>query len=230
MSPVQVLVGMVLPPITLVVFAIAMGSRIRTWAKLPQPGMTLFPTPPGGTLMGVLKETLLFPSLFRGNRLLWVLSWVFHAALALIVVGHVRVVADFPALWAALHINADTMSAVMGGAAGIVIMAMAALLLLRRLVVPKAREISGTGDYFALLLILMIILTGNAMRFLGHFDLAQTRAYFAALLTFSTPVVPNSPWFLLHFLLAQTLVLYIPFSKILHLGGVFFAQTALKRS
>jgi nitrate reductase gamma subunit len=224
------LVGVVLPPITLGVFIAAMVIRIRSWRKLPKPGMTLFPTPHGSATMGVLKETLLFPSLFRGDKALWVLSWVFHAMLALVFIGHIRVVTDFPALWSALHIDADTMSAVVGGTAGILMLTMAALLLFRRALVARVSQISGAGDYFALFLVLAVVVTGNAMRFLGHFDLAQTRAYFVALVTFSAAPVPQNPWFLLHFCLAQALIIYIPFSKILHFGGVFFTQAALKRS
>jgi len=220
----------ILPPVTFVVFVAAMASRFWTWKKLPQPGMTLFPNPKEGTTTAVIKETLFFPSLFKGDRALWVMSWVFHAMLALVFIGHIRVFIDFPALWAALHINADTMSAVAGGAAGIMIMIMAAALLFRRAMVQRVREISGVGDYFAVILILAIILTGNAMRFLGHFDLELTRTYFLQMITFQSAAVPQNSWFLLHFFLAQTLLLYIPFSKIMHFGGVFFTQAAVKRS
>ena len=77
---------------------------------------------------------------------------------------------------------------------------------------------------------LAIVLTGNAMRLVGHFDLALTRQYFASLVLLRSPQVPMNGWFLAHFLLAQVLFVYIPFSKILHFGGVFFTQAALKRS
>jgi nitrate reductase gamma subunit len=224
------IVGVILPPVTFVIFVAAMMSRLLTWNRLPQPGMTLFPTTPGGTAKGVLKETLFFPSLFRGDRLLWLLSWLFHAMLALILIGHLRVVTDFPALWAALHVDADVMSGVVGGAAGVMIMVMVVLLIARRFAVSRVREISVPADYFALFLILAIILTGNAMRFLGHFDLAETRGYFASLVMLQWPVVPENGWFLAHFFLGQVLLVYIPFSKILHFGGVFFTQAALKRS
>jgi nitrate reductase gamma subunit len=223
-------VGVVLPPVAVLAFLLAMLYRIWAWKKLPQPFMTLFPAPKGGLWKEVLKETLLFPSLFEGDKALWLLAWVFHVMLAFIFVGHVRVFMDFPALWAALGINADTMSAVAGGAAGVAILAMALLLFLRRFTIRRVREITTPGDHFALLLILAILLTGNAMRFLGHFDLNLTRDYFAALVTFRDPSPPLNGWFLAHFLLAQVLILYIPFSKILHFGGVFFTQAALKRS
>lgn len=229
MSSASILIAVVLPPVTFVVFVSAMLSRLLTWKKLAQPKLTLFPTSPEGTTKAVLKETLLFPSLFRSDRTLWVFSWLFHAMLALILIGHLRVVTDFPAVWSALHINADTMSAVVGGAAGVMILLMVVLLIGRRVILARVREISAPGDYFAVFLILAVVLTGNAMRALGHFDLEQSRAYFASLLMLS-PVVPENGWFLAHLLFAQVLFIYIPFSKILHFGGVFFTQAALKRS
>lgn len=229
MSAVAVFVGVVLPPVTFVVFVAAILNRLWTWKKLPQPGMTLFPTSPQGTAAGVVKETLLFPSLFRADRFLWAISWLFHAMLALIVVGHLRVMVDFPALWSALHIDADTMSAVVGGAAGVMILAMVILLIARRFSLTRVREISAPGDYFAVFLILAIVVTGNAMRFLGHFDLGESRQYIASLLMLR-PVVPESGWFLAHLFLGQMLLLYMPFSKIMHFGGVFFTQAAIKRS
>ncbi len=66
---------------------------------------------------------------------------VFHAMLALILIGHVRVAMDFPRLWAALGINADSMSAWVGGAAGIVIMLPVIFLLLRRMTLERVRQI-----------------------------------------------------------------------------------------
>ena len=90
------------------------------------------------------------------------------------------------------------------------------------------REISGVGDFVALLLLLGILATGDLLRFGPHFDLAQTREWAWSLLRFS-PVVPRNPIFLVHALLALLLIAYIPFSKVLHFGGIFFSQSALRR-
>jgi nitrate reductase gamma subunit len=160
---------------------------------------------------------------------LWTGAWVFHATLALILIGHIRVGTDFPALWAALGINADTMSTTVGTGAGIVILLAVLLLTYRRLAIPRVQEITQTGDYLALFLLLAVILSGNVMRFQGHFDLSLTREYFASLIRFQAPIPPLNGWFLVHFLLGQVLFLYLPFSKLLHLGGIFFTQTALQR-
>jgi len=224
-----------LPYFTIAVFIIGMAYRLTVWAKTPQPGaLTLFPAPQRGsaTFWNVVKESLLFPGLFKGDRLLWVFAWVFHVTLALIFIGHVRVFTDFPALWAALGINADQMSAISGGAAGIVVAVFALLLFFRRLAVQRVREISQFPDIIALLLIIAIIMTGNVMRFAQHFDLAVTRTYFAGLFTFSlsSSMLPNNPMFTLHFLLAQMLIMFIPFSKILHFGGIFFTQAVIQKS
>jgi nitrate reductase gamma subunit len=224
-----------LPFFTVLVFAAGLIYRFYNWSKTPSPGrMTLFPAPSkgSGTFWGVVKESLLFSGLFRGDKPLWGFAWIFHVALLMIIVGHVRVFTDFPALWNALNIDANAMSATFGGAAGIVILITLLLLLFRRFGTKRVREITGFADYFALLLVIAIIITGNMMRFGEHFDLVITRAYFAQLFTFSfaTMEIPQNSTFRLHFLLAQLLILYIPFSKILHFGGIFFTQTIIQRS
>ncbi len=222
----------ILPFITILIFLGGMIYRIMIWSKLPAPGMTLFPKTSESTIVQVIKETFFFPGLFKTDKVFWGGAWIFHVMLALIFVGHVRVFTDFPALWAAMGMTAegvDTMSAVSGGAAGVVIFIMTVFLLFRRLTVKRVKEITNAGDYIALLLVICILSTGNIMRFGEHFDLNLTRTYFGALFTFSAYSVPANTWFMIHFLLAQLLLIYIPFSKILHFGGIFFSHHALRR-
>jgi nitrate reductase gamma subunit len=119
------------------------------------------------------------------------------------------------------------MSAIFGGGAGIIILVMGIYLLFRRLTITRVREMSDGEDYFTLLLILAIIITGDIMRFVTHFDLAQSRQYFAALFTFSRVTVPSDPAFLLHSFLGQVLIIYIPFSKFLHIPGVFYSKSII---
>jgi len=224
-------VGLILPPVTVLVFLGGLAYRILEWRKLAMPKLTLYPAPEPGVdaFWSVLKATFFSPSLFKADRFLWTGAWVFHAALVLILIGHVRVGMDFPAIWAALGINADTMSATVGTTAGIVILLATLLLTYRRFSIPRVQEITQAGDYLALFLLLTVIVSGNAMRFQGHFDLNLTRGYFAGLIRFQAPLPPLNGWFLAHFLLGQVLFLYLPFSKLLHLGGIFFTHTALQR-
>jgi nitrate reductase gamma subunit len=226
-------VGGILPYLAITVFLVGVIYRIAVWYKTPQPGkMTLFPSN-GSTAGGVLAETLFFPSLFRGDKVLWLFAWFFHISLALAFIGHFRVFSGlFDSMLMGMGVSEagiKTMSSVAGGAAGIALLATASLLFLRRLFSTRVRQISGAPDFVALLLIIAIIVTGNIMRFgAEHFDLAETRTWAASLLTLS-PVIPKNGMFLTHALLAQCLIMYIPFSKIMHFGGIFFTQALVKR-
>lgn len=229
------IIGAVLPYVVVPAFIAGMGYRFWIWIKAPQPGkMTLFPAPEkDATFQKVLAESLLFPSLFRGDKILWSFSWLFHATLALVFLGHIRVFTGFvDRMLAGVGMSPegiDTMSSAAGGAAGIVLMATGILLVLRRITIPRVREITGIPDILAPLLVLAIIATGNWMRFIGHFDLEQTRVWAASLLTFS-PMIPQNGMFIFHLFLAQILIVFIPFSKILHFGGIFFTQALIRRS
>ena len=222
-----------MPPITLAVLLVGLVLRIRQWYSVPSGKITLYPSAKtrGQLWGGVAKQAVLFRSLWDGNRNLWAGSWVFHASLALIFIGHFRVFTDFPLIWAALRMgkaDVDTMSAVSGGILGLIIMAAGLYLLVRRFIAQSARDASSTEDYFVLALFLIVILSGNAMRFFTHFDLNETRTYFADLLTFRVPRVPDNPWFLFHFFSAQLLIMYIPLGKLLHIPGLFVAQAILR--
>jgi len=123
----------------------------------------------------------------------------------------------------------NTMSQLSGGIAGLVILVMILILLGRRLFTGRVREISLKGDYIALILILIVLVTGDVMRFVAHIDLSLTRDYFLSLVTFSAVSIPENSWFLVHYLFAQVLIMYMPFSKLLHFGGIFFTEALIQQ-
>jgi nitrate reductase gamma subunit len=257
------LVGVILPYVALAVFVVGMAYRIYTWRKLAAPPMTLFPAPPDdrSTTVNTIQEVVLFRSLFKGDRLLWILAWIFHAVLLLIFIGHFRVFANVDALLMKMGMSEDAiqaMSSGAGGAAGVVILLATILLLVRRMAVPRVRQITGAADYLALALIGLIIVTGNMMRFPvvpakahvsaspaagalpessepEHFDLTVTRKYFGALATFSfSDVRPikealKHNVFFVHMCLAFVLIICMPFSKLLHFGGIFFTHQLIRK-
>ena len=227
-------IGTILPYITVVVFLVGIAYHFFVWKKLPKPKMTLTPAPKPGfpRYIELMKETFFFRSLFKGDKSLWVFSWIFHVMLALILFGHLRVVSWLPdnilASMGMTTENINTMSQLSGGIAGIVILIMSLVLLGRRFFTGRVREISLNGDYIALILIIFVLVTGDAMRFISHFDLSLTREYFLGLVTFSKVVVPENSWFLVHSLFAQVLIMYMPFSKLLHFGGIFFTEALIQ--
>lgn len=238
MDFVTLLVGGVLPYVAIAVFIVAMVHRLYTWKRLAAPSMTLFPAPADekANRQNVLKEALLFRSLFGGDRVLWAFAWAFHVVLLLIFLGHLRVFTNVDSMLMASGMSNESiqaMSAGVGGAAGVVILVATVLLLARRLALPRVREITGPADYLALLLIGAIIITGNMMRFgAEHFDLSLTREYFASLATFSSvtgKAALQNRIFMVHMGLACLLIMCIPFSKILHFGGIFFTHQLIRK-
>jgi nitrate reductase gamma subunit len=228
------LVGGIVPYLVAAVFMVGVVYRLLVWRRVPQPAlMTLYPTG-GSGWRALVKEALFFPSLFRGDRSLWLSAWSFHVALALAFIGHLRIATGtIDRGLASLGITAGgmaTLSAVAGGFAGLVLLATVLLLLGRRMCVVRVRQISAVPDLLALFLLVAVITTGDLMRFGRHpVDVAATRAWAASLLAFS-PVVSLPPAVLLHLGFAELLLLYFSFSKLMHFGGFFFTFSLVKRT
>jgi nitrate reductase gamma subunit len=234
MSSAAFIVTRVLPYLALGAFLLGVAYRLLTWRRVPQPAlMTLYPRQ-GSGWKPLVKEALFFPGLFRGDKALWSFAWCFHAALALAFLGHLRVVTglvDDAAALVGLHAGAmATLSSVAGRFAGLVLLATILLLLGRRVLLRRVREVSSVPDFFALFLLVAVIATGDLMRFGGgSVDLAATRAWALALPTLApAPALPTA--LLLHLFCAELLVLHLAFSKLMHFGGFFFTFSLVKRS
>jgi nitrate reductase gamma subunit len=221
-----------LPYLTTLVFAAGLLWRLHRWNRAA--GRTpLFPFParPTARWYHIAVEICLLRGTHAvdGSRFG---SWLFHAVLAVLLVGHIRVVVDFPGLWAALMLtptNVDALANVIGGLAGFVALLAGLFLLARRALLPRLREITRFEDVFTLALVLSVIVSGLAMRLGPSVDLVPVRAYFADLAAGRPRPMPDIPGFALHFLLAQALAVVAPFGKLLHIPGVFPAKAGLYR-
>ena len=102
---------------------------------------------------------------------------------------------------------------------------------LRRLVRPY-RELSLPEDYFLLFLLFLAILFGNQMRFLGDVHTADYRAYLQSLIALQPAFPPalassSSRWVLVfHVLSANFILIFFPFSKLVHTIATFPANLA----
>jgi nitrate reductase gamma subunit len=98
----------------------------------------------------------------------------------------------------------------------------------RRLLNRQVRYISLANDYFPLVLIFAIGVTGLLMRhFLrGGIDIVAIKQLAVGLVTFQ-PVINTDigSIFYIHLFLVSALLVYFPFSKLMHLGGVFMSPT-----
>ncbi|UCF34374.1 MAG: sulfate reduction electron transfer complex DsrMKJOP subunit DsrM [Phycisphaerales bacterium] len=102
----------------------------------------------------------------------------------------------------------------------------AAYLLIRRLASAQVRYISLASDYFPLFVLLGIGLSGFCLRHVAKTDLSSVKELTLGLARLA-PVVPEgiSPLFYGHLFLVCVLLAYFPFSKLVHMPGVFLSPT-----
>jgi len=189
-------------------------------------------------------EVFLFRTLFRnlradfdGKRLiygsakwLWLGAILFHVSFLIILLRHLRLflypipgwlnTLDFVDSFLQLGLPPVYIT-------DLLILAGLSFLLLRRLVDPKINYLSHASDYFPLLLIIGIAITGILMRLYFKTDVYAIKQLAYGLATFN-PVLPEakiSLLFYVHLFLVCSLAAYFPFSKLVHMVGVFFSPT-----
>jgi len=197
-----------------------------------------------GVIARMALEILTFRSLFRnvrsrleaGPRLiygeakwLWLAAMAFHWSLLIILLRHLRLFVEPAPKLAVLLDRLDGFFQIGAPVVYItdaMILAALAYLLQRRFREPQVRYISLATDYFALFLLLAIAFTGVWMRYFARTDVVAVKQFAIGLAVFA-PVVPKTAgaWFYAHLVLVSTLAAYLPFSKLMHMGGVFLSPT-----
>ena len=208
-----------------VVFLAGMGWRIFSWLRTPVP-LKIVLTPASATASGVLRrlveELLGFRALAGADVSLWIPAWLFHVSLFMLFLGHFGGLVIPQFAQASLKLNEsqfEHLARITGSAVGILAVATLLWLLVRRLVLERVHRISTFSDYFALILLLLIISSGNYMRFMRGLDIVQARRFVAGWLMLHPAAPPADPIFFIHILLVCLLLVYIPLSKLVHLGG-----------
>jgi nitrate reductase gamma subunit len=203
------------------VLLLGTGLKIRSYARTPAPlkiPTTPAPTTTRGVALRMTREVIFFESLFRASKWTWLFGWMFHAALALVLLRHVRYFQQPVAALIAFVQPFGTYAAfaMVAGLAG---------LWARRWFVDRVRYISTPSDHLHLALLLTIALSGMAMRFVAHADVLAVKAFMLGLLRFDVQPLPADPLLLLHLTLVALLMLVFPISKLLHAPGLFFSPT-----
>jgi nitrate reductase gamma subunit len=206
-------------------------------SKLDNPSSTM------GVIGRMALEVLLFRSLFRNlktdmvdgkptygsNKWLWLGGLAFHATFFIVLIRHLRFFTEPVPFWV------NTLDAVDGFVqvgvphlllTGVVLLAAAIYLFLRRVFNPQVRYISLAADYFPLFLIIGIAVSGILMRYFIKVDIVKVKELTMGLATFNATVPDGiGVIFYIHLFLISVLFAYFPFSKLMHLGGVFFSPT-----
>lgn len=201
------------------IFVAGLAYRIRLYARTPAPlkiPTTPAPTTQAGVVVRMAKEVVFFESLFKANKWTWLFGWIFHAALLLVVLRHLRYFTEPVWFWV-------QWAQPFGLYAGFAMVAGLAGLWLRRFTVERIRYISAPSDHLMLLLLIGIGVTGLLMKYVAHTDIISLKTFVLGLLYFDWQPIPADPVLLVHLGLALVLMIIFPFSKLLHAPGLFFS-------
>lgn len=204
-----------------ITFVLGLIVKLYGYLRTPEPmPVTITPAPEteGGAIARVIGDVLIFPSLFKADKLLWVGAWIFHVALAAILFRHLRYF-TYPVPQLVLYMESVALLF------GYIFGAAAIYLFWRRMALRRTLYISNLPDYFALALLAAIAGSGIIMSYWAKAYLVDVKAFVMGLMTLHPVAPPQHALFLVHFLLVLTLMLYFPFSKLLHAGGIFMSPT-----
>ncbi len=216
-------------------------QKSLSWIKasrLDNPSTTI------GTILRMVLEIVLFRSLFRNtraeiregpklifgeNKYLWLGALAFHWSFLFILLRHLRFFLEPVPGFVLTAQQLDGFFQVgtpIVYATDIVILGALIYLVGRRLTDGQVRYISLFTDYFALWLLMGVAVSGVLMRYFIKTDLMGVKELATGLVTLS-PVVPAGvgPIFFAHMFLLSVLIAYFPFSKLMHMGGVFLSPT-----
>ena len=190
---------------------------LRTPMPLPH-ALTPAPKTEAGSVLRVLGDVTIFPNLFIADIWLWAGAWVFHVALAAILFRHLRYF-TYPVPGLILYM--ETVALFFGCLFGVA----ALFLFWRRLSLPRTLYISNLPDYFVLVLLGFIAGTGLMVSYWLHVNIVDVKGFILGLMTFHPIELPRHPLFLLHLFFVLLLMIYFPFSKLLHAGGIIFSPS-----
>jgi len=168
---------------------------------------------------------------YESSKWLWLFGILFHYSFLVIVLRHLRLFLEpVPCFIQALEfgdgilqIGAPTLYL-----ADVTLLLGLMLLFARRLVNRQVRYISLANDYFPLYLIFAIALTGVLMRYFlrGDIDVVAIKRLAVGIVTFQPAIQAEiGAIFYIHLFLVSVLLAYFPYSKLMHLGGIFLSPT-----
>ncbi len=209
-------------------------------SKLENPSGTL------GVLGRMALEVLFFRSLFRNLKTqygedkklsygeakwLWAAGLAFHWSFLLILIRHLRFFTEKVPMPVRLVEGLDSFLQIgtpLLYITDVVLLAAVIYLFIRRISIPQMRYLSLIADYFPLFLIIGIGTTGVLMRYFTKTDLISVKVLAMGLVSFNPDpkMLGNiGVIFYIHLFLLSTLFAYFPFSKLVHMGGVFLSPT-----
>ncbi|MGZ3568914.1 MAG: sulfate reduction electron transfer complex DsrMKJOP subunit DsrM, partial [Thermodesulfobacteriota bacterium] len=228
-------------PVPFHILTVCGQQKSLPWIK---PDKINSPYTTGGVVKRLALDVLLFRSLlknekvdleaphrllFKTSTLLWLGALAFHWSLLIIILRHLRFFLEpVPVFLIVLQRLDSILQNLMPIVyiSDVVILAALAYLFLRRVIYPQVKYISLPSDYFVLLGIAGIVISGIFMRLIYRVDLVQVKEWVMAMIRFSpSPPKGVNLLFYIHLCFVSLLVAYFPLSKLMHMPGIFLSPT-----
>ncbi len=204
-----------------ILLVVGTGMKVLKYARTPAPlKIPVSPAPRTrtGVVMRMGREVLFFQSLFKSNKWIWVLGFLFHWGMLLVLLRHLRYFTQPVWWWVDLMqpIGVYASFAMFAGLAG---------LLARRIFQERIRYISSPSDYLMLLLLMLIAFSGIMMKFVSPTDIVMVKTYMLGLMRFQINELPTTLPLLTHLGSVALLMIIFPISKLMHAPGLFFSPS-----
>jgi len=201
----------------------------------------------GGVVARMFFEVVTFRSLFRNTRMrvnpdgrisydielwLWLFALAFHYTFFVVILRHARFFLDPLPLPFEILEKIDTFVQIgqpIISMSSFALLGTVLFLFVRRVYLPNIRMISLASDFFPLFLIFGIAFTGIFMRYFTKIDVIAAKELTYGLVSFSLPTLDKmreiGSIFYIHVFFVSVLLIYFPWSKLMHMGGIFLSPT-----
>jgi len=163
------------------------------------------------------------------SRLLWLGGLIFHWSIFIILIRHLKLFVEPVPNYVLFLQNIDGMfqfGSTNFYLTHVFILISLLFLLLRRMIFSRMRLISLFTDYFALYLILAVVVSGILMKYVYKVDVMSIKRVIMGMLAFKPFIIADiNPVFYVHVFFVCVLLVYFPFSKLMHMGGIFLSPT-----
>lgn len=203
------------------VLVVGVARKVIQYARTPAPlkiPTTPAPVSEAGVVLRLFREVVFFESLFKSTKWTWIFGWMFHLGLFVVLLRHLRYFID--PVWLPIELIQP-----FGLYAGLAMVVGLVGLFLRRVFVDRVRYISSPSDYLWLMLLLVIGFSGLMMTLVVHTDIVMVKQFFTGLFGFSIGELPVDLPLIVHLVLVAVLMILFPFSKLLHVPGIFFSPS-----
>lgn len=169
-------------------------------------------------LKNIASRALLMSSA-KEDRFLRFTSLAFHWSLWIIIIAHSDLfLMPFFRAHGVPESVMEAIGAYLGTTLAFVMVATGIILFLRRITDRYLKRISTASDYFSILLVAFVGISGILMRFYlpVNYSYTQVAPFIASIFRLAPSGFPTAPLFIVHFILVLSLLVYFPFSKLFH--------------